>query len=344
MHNYVGVRNKIQRRELLESPWMPDSMEVAACAVCGVNRPELVLQAGDPDGLSPEPFRIVRCGCGMVYVSPRPGAAALGRYYVRGYYDKPGEDSGGLGRWLGRAFMAERVAKAAGGRGAGRVLDIGCGEGTFLAAMARRGWEAWGVEVSGEGAARAAARPGLRVFNKPLEECGLSAKSFDLVTLWHSIEHVEDPAALLRLVAGLVKDDGRVFLAFPNAESWDLRLFGARWFHLDPPRHLHYFSPATMGRLLASCGLKVERVGQFSLEYNPFGFVQSVLNFVTGRANYLYRGLKGTLPPQERSSRDLFATLLLSPLLTAFSAPYVVAAALLRRSGCVDVSAVKDSR
>jgi 2-polyprenyl-3-methyl-5-hydroxy-6-metoxy-1,4-benzoquinol methylase len=210
--------------------------------------------------------------------------------------------------------------------------------------MARRGWEASGIEVSQEGAARASARPGLRVFNKPLEECGLPAKSFDLITLWHSIEHVQDPAALMRRVAELVKDDGRVFLAFPNAESWDLRLFRARWFHLDPPRHLHYFSPDTMERLLADCGLTVERVGQFSIEYNPFGFVQSLLNFMTGRCNYLYRTLKGTLPPESRSGQDLLITLFLAPFLTILSAPYVVLAALCRRSGCIDVTAVKKDR
>lgn len=322
---------------------MPNQRVTANCAACDENRSELVLQARDSDGLSSEPFGIVRCtACGMTYVSPRPTGAALGRYYVRGYYDKPGEDSGGVGRWLGRLFMAERALKAAAGRPAGRILDIGCGEGTFLAAMSRWGWDCWGVEVSAEGAARASARPRLRVFNKPLEECGLAPNNFDLITLWHSVEHVENPAALLRQVARLLKDDGRVLLAFPNAASWDFRVFGTRWFHLDPPRHLHYFSPATMGRLLDACGLCTVRVTQVSLEYNPFGFVQSVLNFATRRFNYLYRALKGTLSPDDTGSAgDLAITIALLPLLTALSLPYSLLAALCRSSGCVEVLAAK---
>ena len=319
-------------------------METVDCAVCGAKSSTPALSANDPDGLSSQPFSIVRCvSCGLLRVDPRPSAVEIGRYYLPAYYDKPGEDSGGLGRLIARFFMSERVAKASGNQSAGRVLDIGCGEGTFLAAMARRGWEAWGVEVSSDGAERAAARPGLKIFAKPLEECGLQPKSFDLITLWHSIEHVPDPEALLRRVATLVKDDGRIFLAFPSPRSWDLRLFGARWFHLDPPRHLYYFSPDTMSRLLEKCGMKVERTGQFSLEYNPFGFVQSVLNFATRRTNYLYRRLKGTLPPEQRSGRDTLVTALLLPVLVLLSLPYTALAALCRRSGCVDVRAMKAS-
>lgn len=277
----------------------------------------------------------------MVFVSPRPPDSGLSRYYAAGYYDKPGEDSGGLGRRLGRLFMIERVAKAARGGPPGRVLDIGCGEGTFLAAMARRGWDAWGIEVSPEGAARAAARPGLRVLNKRLEDCELEPASFDLITLWHSIEHVSDPEALLRRAAALLKEGGSLFLAFPSAQSWDFKLFGSRWFHLDPPRHLHYFSPTTMGALLERCGLEPAGANHLSFEYNPFGFVQSVLNLLTGRMNFFYRRLKGTFPRGEAPAPAAAAlTVLLLPFLTALSLPYTLLAALFRASGCVDMRAV----
>ena len=321
-------------------------LESARCAACGSAESALVFRAPDPDGLAAEPFSVVRCSaCGMVFVSPRPADADLGGFYVAGYYDKPGEDSGGLGRRLGRLFMVERVAKAAGGLAPGRVLDIGCGEGTFLAAMSRRGWEGWGVEVSAEGAARAAARPGLRIFNKPLDECGLAPASFDLITLWHSIEHVPDPEALLRRAAGLLKDGGRLFLAFPNAESWDFALFGPRWFHLDPPRHLHYFSPKTISALLERCGLETRGVSHLSFEYNPFGFVQSVLNLLMRRMNFLYRKLKGTFPRGEAPEKgEAAVAAMLLPVPLALSLPYTLLAALFGASGCVDVRAAAHSK
>lgn len=314
----------------------------AACAVCGETSDRTLFSAPDPDGRDAEPFRIARCeGCALAFVSPRPPESDLGRYYAAGYYDKPGEDSGRVGRLLAGMFMAERVGRVDGLRSRGRLLDVGCGEGTFLAAMSRRGWEAWGVEISSEGAARAAARPGLVIHQKPLAECALPSGHFDVITLWHSIEHVSDPGAVLREARRLLKDDGRLFLAFPNPESWDFKLFGARWFHLDPPRHLNYFSPETMTRLLDAAGFATVRVGGFSLEYNPFGFVQSVLNFLTGRMNYFYRGMKGGLPPAERSRGDLLLTVLLLPALAVISLPYTFLAAAVGASGCVDVAAAK---
>lgn len=315
--------------------------ESAACALCGQTGRARWLSARDPDGLAPEPFGISLCpDCGVGYVNPRPPASELPAFYVRGYYGRPGEDSGFLGRWLARALMAERVAKASRGLARGRVLDVGCGDGTFLAAMRRRGWDCWGVEVSREGAARAAAREGLRIVSGPLEGAQLPEGSFDLVTLWHSVEHVADPAALIARAAGLLKDGGRLFVAFPNVRSWDLVLFGSRWFHLDPPRHLHYFSPEAMTRLLERNGLVVERLSHWSLEYNPWGLIQSGLNLSTREMNYLYRLLKGTLPAGGRSSYDLFATILLFPLLALLALPYTLLAAAGRRSGCVDLRAV----
>lgn len=312
---------------------MPETREAAPCAACGATKTTTLFFARDPDGSAPEPFGVVLCdSCGMKFVSPRPTGDGLASYYGRGYYDKPGA----------RLFMAERVAKAEAGRAPGRVLDVGCGEGIFLAALARRGWDAWGVEVSKEGVARAAARPGVRVFDKPLERCEFEPKSFDLITLWHSIEHVPDPGALLRRVAALLKDDGAVFLAFPNGDSWEFRFFGENWFHLDPPRHLHYFSPESMGRLLKKCGLEIVATSQFSLEYNPFGFTQSALNLITTRFNYLYRKLKGTLRPDEPAAvLDAMLTALVFPLAAAVSLPYVLLADVMGRSGCVDVRAVK---
>ncbi len=311
---------------------------VTSCAVCGESRGKLLLSARDPDGLSPAPFDVVRCaGCGTAYVSPRPPAHELARHYVRGYYGRPGEDSGPLGRLFGRLLMAERAAKAAAGRAPGRILDVGCGDGSFLAAMRRRGWECWGVEISDEGAARAAARPGLNIHDQPLERLSLPARGFDVVTLWHSLEHVPDPAGLLARAAELVKPGGRLLVAFPNGDSWDLRLFGARWFHLDPPRHLHYFTPSSMSLLLKKCGLEVEGVSQLSFEYNLFGFAQSALNLATRRPNYLYRRLKGTLP--HGAVGDALATALLAIPAGLLAVPYALAAAACGRSGCVDVSA-----
>jgi 2-polyprenyl-3-methyl-5-hydroxy-6-metoxy-1,4-benzoquinol methylase len=215
------------------------------------------------------------------------------------------------------------------------VLDVGCGDGTFLAAMRRRGWDCWGVEVSEEGARAAAARPGLTIHDQPLDRLSLPARSFDLVTFWHSLEHATEPALQLERAAELVKPGGRLLVAFPSADSWDLAVFGASWFHLDPPRHLHYFTAAALSRLFVKSGLQVERVSQWSFEYNLFGFAQSALNLLTRRPNYFYRRAKGTLP--SGSARDFLTTAAFALPAALLAWPYAAAAALWGRSGCVEV-------
>ncbi len=196
----------------------------------------------------------------MIFVSPRPADAELARYYTAGYYGKPGEDSGGLrdggsgacswpsasrrasrrGRALPDGFSTSAAARARSRRdGAGRLGLLG-----------RRGLRRRRPDPRRRG-------PGLHILDKPLEDCALEPASFDLITLWHSIEHVPDPEALLRRAAALLNDGGTLFLAFPNPASWDFALFGPRWFHLDPPRHLHYFSPETLRPVLERCGLEI---------------------------------------------------------------------------------------
>ena len=99
--------------------------------------------------MTDEVFQMVRCrACGLVFVSPRPDLSEQDRYYFREYYKKPSprlEQSVGL---LSGLFDLYRTGKIARGKAPGRVLDVGCGEGGFLVAMQRRGWEAWGVETS----------------------------------------------------------------------------------------------------------------------------------------------------------------------------------------------------
>jgi 2-polyprenyl-3-methyl-5-hydroxy-6-metoxy-1,4-benzoquinol methylase len=119
------------------------------------------------------------------------------------------------------------------GQGRGRrLLDIGCGEGTFLRAARKRGWEAIGTELN----SAPARRLGLEVFNS-LDECA-DRGPFDCVTLWHSLEHMPDPWAVIARIRRLVADHGLLLIAVPDFEGLQSKTFGASWLHLDMPRHL----------------------------------------------------------------------------------------------------------
>lgn len=321
-------------------------MERPACVVCGGTESDPFYACAEPNRMTDEVFQMVRCrACGLVFVSPRPDLAEQDRYYFREYYKKPSpklEQSVGL---LSGLFDRYRTGKIAGGRPPGRVLDVGCGEGGFLAAMQRRGWEAWGVETSTAGAALSAQRLGLKIFNKPLPDCGLPEAHFDVVTLWHSIEHITQPQAYLKEARRLLKDDGLLFLGFPNIDSLEFRLSKGDWFHLDLPRHITHFSPATMERLLEACGLRTEKVSHFSWEYNIFGALQSALNGLTREKNHLYRTLKGFKPAGPKATLaegwDLAVLLLAGPPLAAGAALFSLATGLAGKAGCVELYARK---
>lgn len=136
----------------------------------------------------------------------------------------------------------------------GRLLDVGCGDGAFLARMKRLGWEVVGVELDEQAAHIARTQSGADVFVGPLEEAGFADGSFDAITLSHVIEHLADPLDQLRRCGKLLRKGGRVVVTTPNAESLGHRIFREHWRGLEVPRHLMLFSLRTLGQLASEAG------------------------------------------------------------------------------------------
>jgi SAM-dependent methyltransferase len=158
------------------------------------------------------------------------------------------------------------------------VLDVGCGNGGFLVQMKQMGFVVEGTEWSAQSAARVANEAGITIHVGDLLSLNLPEQSFDLITLWHVFEHLRDPHSTLQAIHRLLKPGGRLIMSMPNAESWQARRFGPHWFHHDPPRHLFAFGVQSLKNLLERDGFEIERISRWSLEQNPYGFVQSWLN------------------------------------------------------------------
>jgi SAM-dependent methyltransferase len=123
-----------------------------------------------------------------------------------------------------------------------------------------------------------------------IDQLDFPAASFDLVTFWHVLEHLEDPKLALIEARRILKTDGRLMVAVPNIESLQAWLFGDVWLHLDVPRHRWHFSPRTLAAVADRCGLRIESTRHFSLEYGPFAIVQGVATKV-GLGHYLFTHL-----------------------------------------------------
>ncbi len=253
-----------------------------ACCVCGA---EDCVPAGIGEDFeyrtSPDTFIAMRCReCGLVYLDPRPTATELPRIYPPNYhaFDFSPERFGFVYR-VRRSLEARRALQWCRGLGeSARILDVGCGDGFHLRLLrdfGRPGWKLEGVDAS-ERAVEAARHAGLIVHHGTIERLDLPAATYDLVLLIATIEHVDDPAGVLRAVRRLLKPGGRVVVVTDNTATTDFAVFGARhWGGYHFPRHFNLFNRSTLERLAAITELDVDSI---ETVMSPVNWVYSIRN------------------------------------------------------------------
>jgi len=311
---------------------------VAACPVC---RSELGLPRFGIEGVESRVLVCPTCGLGRLH--PMLDSDALARLYPDEYYGEPGTKFQPLIERMVR-FVGERhiTFLSRGLRPGARILDVGCGRGVILSALADRGFEVHGVEISAEAARGADPRAEIRIASR-LADAGYAPESFDEIIIWHVLEHLADPRGALEEAHRILKPGGRLIVAVPNFSSLQARFTGAAWFHLDLPRHLYHFPLAALRRLLDDVGYSVGPAYHFSLRQNPFGWIQSVLNrFPSLPRNSLYTLLHRRSPEEPRPPIGLRARLWF--WLIVATPPALVAtgiATLLRSGGSVHVVATR---
>ena len=267
-----------------------DAPTPGLCPVCAGILGQALADIRDPQ--TGHPFDLFRCSqCELGVTVPAPGD--LTPYYGELYY-------GGRHGITQRHCLRRRMrilARTAGDGPKGTLVDIGCGDGSFLLEAKRAGWAVLGTEMN-----ERIPSPGLEI-RPSIEALGTSAP-FRCITLWHSLEHLKDPAGVLAELAGMLAPGGTLVLAVPDSRGWQARLFGRHWLHLDVPRHLYHFSLTGLHTALDRAGLEPTKVWHHEAEYDLFGWIQSALNCVMPRPNILFDGL--TRRPR-RVSRTLVA-------------------------------------
>jgi SAM-dependent methyltransferase len=232
------------------------------CLLCGSSRWRPVLEAPDnAPGSTGLWFAVVQClDCGLCFTNPRPSADSISQFYPSFYqpHRPPGLDRGRR-RWrLPSPWRSPRQDRhALPWHGQGRLLDFGCGGGSFLLRMHRQGWRVTGLDVSTEAVRHVRDGLSLRALLGSLPHPDLRPGSFDVITMWHSLEHVHRPMTVLAEAHRLLAPGGKLLVAVPNIESLPFRWFGAAWYALDLPRHLTHFSPWTLRLMLENVGFHV---------------------------------------------------------------------------------------
>lgn len=197
--------------------------------------------------------------CGLVWLDPIPLPEDIGKayahYYTHGMPEKrmQGYLSRVVNGLIRRVLVAmkERHPIASmylGDLKPGRLLEVGCGEGTFLNKLRQHGWSVDGVDLDSKAVEQAEKTYGICVHAGDLESAGFPEACFDAVVMNHVIEHVFDPVALLRECRRVLKPGGRLVVVTPNIRSWGHGRFGQFWRGLEPPRHIHLFTCSAFSR------------------------------------------------------------------------------------------------
>lgn len=141
----------------------------------------------------------------------------------------------------------------------GEILDIGCGTGAFLYTMKKAGWSVTGLEPDAVARQKANELYGLQPFD-PQKLFELKPCTYEVITMWHVLEHVHELQAYIKKMAELLTSNGKLFIAVPNYTSYDASIYKEHWAAYDVPRHLYHFSPQAMKQLLINHNLKLTAI------------------------------------------------------------------------------------
>ena len=227
-------------------------------------------------------FTLDACtSCRCLFLNPMPSNNEIAGFYPPSYWWSPSRP--GRLKMLESAYrriaLRDHIAfitKSAKGRSGLELLDVGCGSGTLLGLLKGHGFHVKGVDFSSEASAVAKRDNGVDVAVGSLEEVHFPDRSFDVVTLFHVMEHVTNPRQVLSEVSRILRPEGVVILQVPNIESWQFKIFGAKWYGLDIPRHVIDYSKNSMLKLLNDSGFLPARIRHFNLRDNAPALASSM--------------------------------------------------------------------
>jgi SAM-dependent methyltransferase len=222
----------------------------------------------------------------MLITSPQPSPENLGKYYESTDYISHTDSKRSLfekayhfikGIALKNKLNLVNNCSAI----KGNLLDIGAGTGDFLLTAKQNGWNTIGVEPS-EKAKGIAINKGIKFSDSTLE---LESHSFDVITMWHVLEHVPNLEIQIRELKRLVKPNGTIIIAVPNYKSYDANYYGKFWAAFDVPIHFWHFSKTAIQLIFEKENIKLEKV--LPMKFDSFYVSLLSEKYKNGKMNYV---------------------------------------------------------
>ena len=184
------------------------------------------------------------------------------------------------------------------------ILDVGAGTGDFLKFCKNNSWNVFGVEPSID--ARNIAKEKEVVLLENLSE--IKNKSFDIITLWHVLEHVENITEYISNLKELLSDNGRLIIAVPNYKSYDAKHYKDFWAAFDVPRHLWHFSQTSISKLFAKENMVVEKT--LPMKFDSYYVSLLSEKYKTGKMNPIKAFYRGFISNFKASSSSEYSSLI----------------------------------
>lgn len=274
--------------------------KLSECPVCSASNLRNHMVVKD-HSVSKESFNIMVCdNCNFHFTNPRPSEDEIGKYYDSEEYISHTDQANSpinLIYKIARQYALrskKKLINSVAKDKKGRILDYGCGTGYFLETMKSDDWKTYGIEPNDK--ARAIATQKVKV-KRSIDELDLKNKKFDIITLWHVLEHIHDLNSTIKSLKTILKEKGKIIIAVPNIESYEESIFGEEWAAYDVPRHLYHFSQETMKTLMLKHGLKIKKTYPMKLDAyyisllsNKYKFAKNkfINSFITGYKSNTY--------------------------------------------------------
>jgi 2-polyprenyl-3-methyl-5-hydroxy-6-metoxy-1,4-benzoquinol methylase len=213
--------------------------------------------------VSREKFILCKCSdCELLFTNPRPTEDKIGPYYNFPEYYSHEDKAKNLTQWIYQKVrnysISRKVHFIKSLRKKGKLLDYGCGTGEFLKAAKNQGWQISGIEPN----EKARARANLKLNEKVKDSIEVLNKNsdFDVITLFHVLEHIHALRKTVKKILTHLKSDGYLIVAVPNATSWDAIKYGKNWAGWDVPRHLYHFNAKSIQIFQTEFGLELKEI------------------------------------------------------------------------------------
>jgi SAM-dependent methyltransferase len=267
---------------------------IESCPICLRSEFEHYMDCRDFT-VSRETFTMVRCKhCKFLFTNPKPERDKIGGYYKSENYVSHSNTNIGLVNKIYKAvrkYTHKKKLKLVNSLSNGRhILDIGCGTGEFLNVCKRAGWYTQGIEPDEE-----ARSFGIKQYDINVQqESAVSSfppLSFDVITMWHVLEHVYDLRERVIELKRIISSNGTIVIAVPNCSSKDAIYYQSAWAAYDLPRHLYHFKPNDIEKLFGELGMEVVQTLPMKLD----SFYVSMLSekYLTGHSNFIRAILRG---------------------------------------------------